>query len=74
MGLAAIDLFIGPAEGAKAPFNFPDEQVCKASLFFTGMTADGAVDAGFSHGPVLFCDVLSHHNTIFTDGSLHSAS
>lgn len=74
MGLAAIDLFIGPAEGAKAPFNFPDEQVNRTPLLFAGMTAYGAVNAEFGHGPVFFCDVLCHHNTIFTDGTFRSAS
>jgi len=39
MGLTAINLFIGPTEGAKAPFNFPDEQVNRTFLLFAGMTA-----------------------------------
>jgi len=49
MGLAAVDLFIGPAEGTQVPFNGPDEQVNRAFLLFAGMTAYGAVDADFGH-------------------------
>ena len=74
MGLAAINLLIGPAERAQVPFNGPDEQGNRAFLFFAGMSAYGAVDADRGHGPVLFCDVLCHHKTIFTEGSFRSAS
>jgi hypothetical protein len=49
MSLAAIDLFIGPAEGAQTPFDFPDKQVNEAFLLFAGMTAGGTVDAGSGH-------------------------
>jgi hypothetical protein len=74
VGLAAINPLIGPAEGAEVSLNGPDEQVNRASLFFSGMTADRAVDAGFGHGTVFRCDISFHHNTIFTDGSFRSAS
>jgi len=74
MGLAAINLLVGPAVGAQLPFNDPDEQVRRPFLFFAGMTADGAADAGFGHKAVFFRNVFRHHNTSFTDGSLHNAS
>ena len=74
MGLAAIDFFIGPAEGAEAPFNRPDKPVNGAFLFFTGMAAYRAVYADPGHGSVFFGYFLFVHKTTLTDGSFRSAS
>ena len=74
MGLATMDLFIGPAEWAKAPFNRPDKHVNGTFLLFAGMAAHRAVFADHGHGPVLFGYFSFIHKTTFTDGSFRSAS